>query len=656
MVEVQNKKISMLGWLIVLVGFLYAGVVATGFQIPRLALVMSPLALGSIICVAFGPRRNDIPVIGILSLVVGYFLFRGAASPVWDLARIDLFLVASGSLVFLAASSALQCRAGRGLLLSFFILLVIGNSVVAVYQWQVDERFAFLSSQRLDVLGVSGFYYHRNYLAGFLEIACPVVLAAGIAQRTPVTKLLLLLTFGLGMFVCFLTNSRGGFAVAIVASVIVVLFEMGNKEKTAKRQFWKFSLLFGVVLAVVFGGVFLWEQILENRGGEGSVVGAKSGRLGMAGIAFSIWSESPVMGMGSHSFSYLFPKFFYGLGGWYGNARMAHSDYLQLLADYGLIGFLAVAVLVMVVGFLLLKKRETDSEVYSERSLNGLWLRSAALGVLVAECIRAAFDFNLHIAPNLMAFAMVAAGGITCSRPSNCQKNQKPDGLTRIKFSLRWSKEVTCLAVLFVGAYSLYAGKNEILAINDFIKLENAKDTGRGIREARREYSEGAPSFDVLRLVARDSLRRAIAGEVDFSLAKEDWGRVVGRHPLDAESLTSYARTLDELGLFEEAEEHHLKALEAAARRENKYGVIFGVGWHLYLRGEEARLSRRPEEALFLFEEAEAAFAESHRRNFSRTGWGAPTLKSIRQRIAFLEGARIQSQPVPVIEWRAALK
>ena len=653
MVEIQNKKISILGLLIALFGFLYAGVIATGFQIPRLALMVPLLVLGAFLCVTFGPKRNDIAIVAIISLVAGYLLFRGAFSPVWDLARIDLFLISAGLLAFLTASSSLQCQAGRRLFLGFFVLLVIINSLVAFYQWQVDEKFAFLSAERVDVLGVSGFYYHRNYLAGFLEIACPLVLAAGLAQRALATKLLLFSTFGLGVFVCFLTNSRGGFAVAAVASVIVVLLEIGKKEKASKRQFWRFSLLSVVVLAVVLGGVFLWEQILDNRGGEGSVAGAKSGRLGLAGIAFEIWTESPVIGMGSHSFSYLFPKFFYGLGGWYGNARMAHSDYLQLLTDYGVIGFLAVAFLLLVIGFLLLKKREDDSDMKGESFLNGLWLRSAALAVLVAECVRAAFDFNLHIAPNLIAFAMVIAGGVVCSRPTNYQES---DGLKQMSFSLRWSKSLACLVVLFVGGYSLYAGKNEILAVGDFIELENAKETGRGLRKERREYSEQAPSFETLRLVAKDSLRSAIAGEDDFGLAKEDWSRVVNRHPLDAEALTSYARTLDELSFFEKAEGYHLRALEAAARRENKYGVVFGVGWHLYRRGEEAHLSRRSGEALFLFREAEVAFAESHRRNFSRKGWTGPALKSIRQRIAFLEGARIQSQPVPVIEWRAALK
>lgn len=651
-----------IGWAISLIGFAFAAVVATGAELTRLAVMMPPLALGAMICVVFGPQRKDLWVLLVVALVSAYLLVRGNLSPVWDLARRDLFLITAGLLGYLAASSALRSRSGRWMFLLTLSLLVLGNSVVAFHQWQVDEEFAFLRSRRPDTLGVSGFYFHRNYLAGFLEIACPLLLAACLSRRTWGARALLAAPLACGVFFCFLTNSRGGFGAMVLACLAVCVMESIRAPKPSPRTTRR-RVLKPLVVLVLLGGLvlvarFSWLAIFENRGGAGAAEGNVMGRLRMAGIAFDIWQESPIWGMGAESYSYLFPRFASGIGGWFGDAEMAHSDYLQLLTDYGLVGLVSVTLLIALMSFLILKRPESfgekNAELTSASLGGGVWLRSAAVGVMIAEVLRAAIDFNLHIAPNLIAFAIVIAGGVSAfSRlPVAQTATEKPKSILPLA-----SRLLALALALGAGGYGVRAGWNEILGARDWAAIEMMRQRNEDNRAALRAYAEEAPSFRILRSLAQSSLEQALVTgtEEDYLRASEDWRKAVERHPYDGESLTNYAHCLDEQKLFETAEGFHARALSAVGRRENKYGVLHSFGWHLTRRANELARTRQPEKALFLYLKAREAFQESSHKGYSRREQNRTALQWVGERIKFLEGARIGPEEVDALDWQSKL-
>jgi len=640
----------LLGWIIALVGFVYAAVVVTGAQLPKLALILPALGVGAILCAGFGPKRSDLPVLLVLTLVSLYLLVRGSFSPVWDLARRDLFLIISGLLAYLSASSALRLRSGRAFFVAGLIFLVIGNAVVAIHQWKTDPTFSFLNSARSDTLGVSGFYYHRNYLAGFLEISCPILLAAALSRKSPISKFALFVPFGIGVWICFLSNSRGGFGVMTIGCIVVVLMTYFSSSigvlPSKRKNIVGFAIAGIGVLAFARYGRVLWATIVENRGGAEATMSSLDLRLGLSGLAFDMWLENPLWGMGPESFSYLFPKYFSGLWPGAGDAEMVHSDYLQLLVDYGLIGFLGVSLLIIMMSFLLVRGAGFEVHEHGEG-----WLRTAAMGVMVAEILRAAVDFNLHIAPNLILFAMALAGGASCNRLLEADE-------IRLRVS-RSSRVLALMLALGGGGYGLYAGWNEVRAVRDWAEIEKLRQGGLTDEIALRNYSEKAPSFSVLKVVARNSLTQALRIEsntgTEFELALEDWGKVVERHPLDGESLANYARCLDEMKRFNEAEIYHIRALEAVSRRENKYGVIYGVGWHFLKRGDALLQQRRPGEALYLFQKAEEAFSTSHKRNFSRREHNRSARQRTKMLIDFLEGARIEPVEVSTLDWQSSI-
>ncbi|MBK1833432.1 O-antigen ligase family protein [Roseibacillus ishigakijimensis] len=591
----------------------------------------------------------------VVFLAASYFLGRAYFSPVWDLARRDVFLVGNGFLAFMAALVGLRFRWGRGALLLSLVLLLLANSLVSCYQAVVDSEFAFLRRDRVDIKGVSGFYYHRNYLAGFLAFAFPVFAARAAERHHLMVRFGLLVLLVIGALVGLLTNSRSGFAVMMGGGILsfVLARHWALREEGARRALsWKRTSAVGAALLLVsLFGFWGFERIMENRGGDGILSGQLEERLRMAGLALDLWFQRPFLGMGAESYSYGFPRNFAGLGGWVGDAVMAHSDYAQVLCDYGLVGLLLVLTLIVYAAWAALAQPAAEEEVPPGGKV--IWLKAGALGVLAAEVTRSLFDFNLHIAPNLILFAFLVAGGsIAWLSMGNNRSSEARQGVRKIP--------VVGLSLIgLVGAFTIWSGKAEIFAAPTWAAIEGKKLKNESVIALQRDYAKQAPSFEVWQEIARQSLSRRVNTEEPqpsvLRQVAEDWERTVERHPLDGESLASYARALDELGQYEKAGRYHLRALQAVGRRENKYGVIHGIGWHFLRQGHEAFHNRRSGEALSYFQEAQEAFAESYRRNYSRSEHNKAAREATGKWVSFLQQARIEPEPVPLLDWQSKL-
>lgn len=637
----RAPKGVLVGWALVLMSWVFASMIGNGSELPKLALLFPPLIPGSILCVVFARVVWRSWLLVVLAIVAGYFIVRAANSPVFDLGRRDIFLVAAGCLGVVSGGSALQYRSCRGVFLGILVFVLLGHAWVSFIQGFHEPDFAFFRLRREDTLGVSGFYYHRNYLAGCLELMVPVFVAFAVAQSSLRRSVFCVIIALFAILLCFFTNSRGGFGVMLLGAVVSFFLQtrVDKESSTIMRFGWKEVVLLSGLLIALGVGFLLLSKILSNRGG---IAGGLEGRLTMAGIAVDGWLLRPLIGNGSHGYSYLFPKFFGGLGGWYGDAEMAHSDYLQALCDYGLVGLLGILLLLIAVAFVTFQKKEARK--------SGGWLLAAGGGALVVETVRAAFDFNLHIAPNLMLFSFVVAGVLVKNVASAPAETH---------FESKQRRGFVFLCVLAVSTCALVAGWREVLSIKKWWQLEQVmlgSSNAEEKREALREMCEAAPSFELLRNSGQISLRLALLNGTGLELATSDWRNAVVRHPFDGESLANYARCLDEGKEFGSAETVHVRALEAVSRRENKYGVIFGVGWHFVRRAEDALSKRQSGKALFLYYEADASFQESYSRGFRRTTSTREATAWVKGRIEFLEGARIEPVEVPVLDWRAHIE
>lgn len=620
-------------------GWFLALIYGNGFEVQKLALVFPIIAIGALLCVR--GQVFDFRVMAVLLVGVGYFLIRALRSEVPDIARRDVLLISSAFLSILVGSATMRFSICRSLFMGVLLLGFLMQSWASGIQLFDDMSWSFLRGERsLDK--ISGTFYSRNSLAGFLEMSVPLFLLFALERRK--LSWLWAAPVVVGVVLCFLTEARGGFLAMLGAIGLICGVKFLNALKSQKSagssKVVKLALLsaFGVVTAVVL--VVLFIRLQDSRGGVDVSIGNFQDRLAMAGIAFGIWEQNPFWGAGGDSFSYLFVKEFEGLPSWYGNALMAHNEYLQVLADYGLVGLLSLGLLVGFGAFFLARALWLNAATLS-------WPVLGALAVLVAELIRGIVDFNLHVLPNLILFSFVFGAGLALAAPRKVGPTFRRTGAV-----------VTYSSVCVVVLLALFSVRAELRASPKFIRYQSEKfEMGFASEEALRELVIAAPEFKISRLLARSSMARSLQEPEDTELAqvaREDWARVVKLHPRDSEALSNYARMLDENQQFEEAEGFHLEAIRAAVRRELNYGVLYSFGNHLIRRGSQALDARKPEAALGYYLEAQEVLQLSYdmqyRRDLNRV-----LSAELAARIEFLEGARISPEPPQLRDWRSLI-
>ena len=170
-----------------------------------------------------------------------------------------------------------------------------------------------------------------------------------------------------------------------------------------------FSGLLTVGLFVV--GAFYAVTTVSTQRGRGqsidSLLGEEDPRLYFAGLAYEQWLESPLVGTGARTFSYMAVRNWGGSQGWnwLGRPEMVHNDYLQTLAEYGAVGLLVA----LGVGGLIVFRGIGQAV---DRNCGGTTWASAiqlgAIGGICAAMTHAVVDFSLHIVPSMVLFGFFA--------------------------------------------------------------------------------------------------------------------------------------------------------------------------------------------------------------------------------------------------------
>lgn len=142
----------------------------------------------------------------------------------------------------------------------------------------------------------------------------------------------------IGLFVCLfyivLSAKRGSIVAAVVPSVLFIVF-----YARTFNAWWKKGLFLVAILLALLGGVwaFLNEDEYLQRRLEETKAGESSGRDAIFRNALDCWwySDDAQFWLG-HGFFATVPE----LG------KMAHNDWLEILVDYGLVGFVLYASIV----------------------------------------------------------------------------------------------------------------------------------------------------------------------------------------------------------------------------------------------------------------------------------------------------------------------
>ncbi len=259
-------------------------------------------------------------------------------------------------------------------------------------------------------------FVNQHHFAAFMEMTIGITLALIFGRATKKDKQILLIIAVVVMGIAILlTGSRGGLISLFGVVGFIVAANLFGKtrngegsggegnRKNFRRNFGFIAGGFAVML-VLFGAVLLLggdESLLRGIGLQANLVDVTTGRSHFWQVAIKIFFAHPILGAGLDAFGTDFTHF----DTWNGNYRVeqAHNDYLQILADAGILGFASVAAFI----FLLFRQ---SLQIIGAASDN--FRRSAAIGAL-AGCfgifIHSFFDFPLRTPANAFFFLLLAA-------------------------------------------------------------------------------------------------------------------------------------------------------------------------------------------------------------------------------------------------------
>ncbi|MFI5109760.1 MAG: O-antigen ligase family protein [Terriglobales bacterium] len=280
-----------------------------------------------------------------------------------------------------------------------------------------------------------GTYANHNHYAGFLEMVLPFAVMYPVAMlRRPRSRLHspaapVLAACGVwalaGLIFVGVVHSfsRMGFIAALSSLFVMGTLALATRQLSwvtgSRRRRWVAAAM--VATLALAGFVFLPPDKLVQRFAK-----LVSTDELTAGGRTHLWAETiPLIrayvffGCGLDGYEAAFSRF--KVSGPLLTDDFAHNDYLQLLAELGLAGFLIVAALAFSVVRLAVRGsvKSADSEAR--------YFSVACAGALAAILLHSLADFNLYIPANAMLLAWIA--GMTAGNRLQANRMSESEGL-----------------------------------------------------------------------------------------------------------------------------------------------------------------------------------------------------------------------------------
>src|SRR6266404_6967273 len=241
-----------------------------------------------------------------------------------------------------------------------------------------------------------GPFINRHHFAGYMELAIALPLGLLFSGSIESYKRPLYAFAATMMGVALImTNSRGGIislAAEILFLIVIAGFglrrEQEEKGKRIRAMLIRAVLGFGLIVvlivgAVAFGGADVFNRLL----GTTNAADPTTGRSHYWSVTLDVIKTNPIFGSGLGSLGVIYTKFDTRNGLY--RLEQAHNDYLQTLADGGIIGA------ILGLSFLIILFRSA----FRRRNTEDKFRRGVATGALAgcfAVLVHSAFDFTLH--------------------------------------------------------------------------------------------------------------------------------------------------------------------------------------------------------------------------------------------------------------------
>lgn len=262
----------------------------------------------------------------------------------------------------------------------------------------------------------TGTYVNRNHFSGFLELTLFLLIGYALGQRNYEIKgadsksrlkeiftsdrifkqITIILAISFIAMALFTSQSRMAIFSFLATSVLMyLLIYKYSKNSPAETIIIGFGIF--MTLCYVF---FISFYPIIRRFVE--TIGEAPGRTEIWKDSLRIAYDFPIFGTGLNTFRDIYPK--YKSLEIASRINFAHNDYIQLLVETGIIGF----ILLLIPTYLLIKYSLQKISFYiSRRDYFAAYIRLGALCGIIAILIHSLVDFNLHIPANAIYFSLL---------------------------------------------------------------------------------------------------------------------------------------------------------------------------------------------------------------------------------------------------------
>jgi O-antigen ligase len=311
---------------------------------------------------------------------------------------------------------------GRGREIRTVLGVLVGSgafqALYGLFQLTRDDPRILFYRKMFSPESVTGTFVNRNHFSGYLEMIVPLALGLAIARMNMMSfgirglreKILLWTSKGILLNVLvlgaavlmsvgiLLSNSRSGLAVLAFTAFLFLGFSVSAFSRTGFRQAW---------IGKTVRTTFLCVTILALSVGVGSTIRRfsldsllREDRPQYWANTVEIFRDFPLFGSGLGTFASAYGAYETTSAS---ELRLdhAHNDYLETLAELGVVG---TALLAGIVLFLAV------SAYLAWRQRRNPQARALALGGIISLSgmgLHAVTDFNLHIPANMVLFTVV---------------------------------------------------------------------------------------------------------------------------------------------------------------------------------------------------------------------------------------------------------
>ena len=317
-------------------------------------------------------------------------------------------------LSFLIAVNFFTSRKRLRVLVIFFVFYGLGLALFGLIQHISGSGYIYWL-RPVSPEGSFGPFMNRNHFAGYMELLVPFPIAFLLndGARRELIPFYGLAAILMGVAIV-ISQSRGGM-ISLVAEILFLSIaskavsgsgHSANKRARRGTHFWSRNrILIAITFAIIAGSFWVDLDPVVNRASQ--TIAAIETRSDFTTGRLSIWKDTlvmiganPLLGVGLGAFKTAFPAYSHKDEPF--AVSQAHNDYLQILADCGIIGGgIALWFIILIFRTVRIGLRSQDP------FFAGLALACGA--GICAILVHSLVDFNLQLLSTALLFFLLLA-------------------------------------------------------------------------------------------------------------------------------------------------------------------------------------------------------------------------------------------------------